>query len=273
MQERLILLVERPWFNHLVIVAILANAVTLGLETSRPLMAEHGTLLHAIDLGFMAFFTAELILKLAAYRMRFFRNGWNVFDFTIVALTLLPFLGNLSVLRALRILRVLRLISVIPQFRMVVAGFFHSLSGLVAVGGILIIILYVSAVLGSKLFGDAFPELFGTLPRALFTLFQVMTLEGWSGDIAKPVMERYPHSWIYFIGFILSTTFTMLNLLIGVVVNSMQESALARDRETRALIEAEMAQDELVMAKMDAFETALTELRKAIGQQSNSKPN
>lgn len=272
MQDRLIALVERPWFNHLVIIAILANAVTLGLETSRPLMAEYGDLLHAIDLGFIVFFTGELLLKLAAYRLRFFRSGWNVFDFTIVVITLLPFLGNVSVLRALRILRVLRLISIVPQFRVVVGGFFHSLSGLAAVGGILIVMLYVFAVLGSKLFGDVTPELFGTLPRSLFTLFQVMTLEGWS-EIAKQTMEHFPHSWIYFICFILLTTFTMLNLLIGVVVNSMQEMALARDRETRALIEAEMVQDALIIEKMSAMQKAFTELQAVMSQKSGEKTN
>jgi len=261
MQERLITLVEHPWFSRVVIGAILGNAVTLGLETNRPLMETHGVLLHTIDLGFMAFFVAELLLKLLAYGRRYFREGWNIFDFTIVTLTLLPFIGNLSVLRALRILRVLRLLSVVPQFRVVISGFFRSLSGLVAVGGILIIILYVSAVLASKLFGDRFPELFGTLPQALFTLFQLMTLEAWTSEIARPVMGAYPYAWIFFILFILVTTFTMLNLLIGVVVSSMQEGAAADQEATRALIRAELVQDANITDKLAAVEQALADLK------------
>lgn len=271
MSQRLQSIVEHRWFDYLVIGAILANAVTLGLETSRPIMATHGTLLHTIDLFFILFFVTELLMKLMVYRSRFFRDGWNVFDFIIVALTLLPFLGNLSILRALRILRVLRLISMVPQFRVVVAGFFHSLSGLLAVGGILMIVLYVSAVLASKLFGDAFPELFGSLPQTLFTLFQVMTLEGWSSEVAKPVMAEYPYAWIFFVGFILTATFTMLNLLIGVVVNSMQEIALAREEETREVIRTEIAeQDALIADKMAAVEKALGELRQAVEEKNKT---
>jgi len=233
-------------------------------------METHGTLLHAIDIGFMSFFVAELLLKLFAYGRRYFREGWNIFDFTIVLLTLLPFIGNLSVLRALRILRVLRLLSVVPQFRVVISGFYRSLSGLVAVGGILVVILYVASVLASKFFGDRFPELFGTLPHALFTLFQLMTLEAWTSEIARPVMATYPYAWIFFIMFILVTTFTILNLLIGVVVSSMQESAAAEQEVTRVLIRAELASDAVITEKVVAVEKALTELKKVIREKNEA---
>lgn len=268
MRAKLQKIIETKWFTHLVIVAILTNAVTLGLETSRSLMEQYGDLFQAIDLAFIIFFVIELVLKLSAYRWRFFRDGWNVFDFLIVVLTLLPFLGNLSVLRALRILRVLRLLSVVPRFRMVVQGFLDSLSGLVAVGSILVIILYISAVLASKLFGDTFPELFGTLSKAFLVMFQLMTLDGWTSEIVRPVMTIYPYAWIFFVPYIAVTTFVLFNLLIGIIVNSMQHIYAREEAETRRQIAQEESVERSLLVKIEALEDQLTEMKEILKTRS-----
>jgi voltage-gated sodium channel len=214
--------VESVWFQRVIIGAIILNAVTLGLETAPELVGDYMATLRFIDKVFLLLFTAEIILKLYVYRTTFFRNGWNNFDFIIVAVSWLPFIESLSVLRSLRILRVLRLISVVPQFRKVTQAFFDSLAGLATIGTILLLVFYVGAVMSTKLFGQDFPEWFGTVGASFYTLFQIMTLESWSMGIVRPVMEVHPYAWLFFVPFILVTTFATLNLLIGVIVNSMQ---------------------------------------------------
>lgn len=215
-------IVESPWFQRLIIGAILLNAITLGLETAPNLVGSWMSTLKVVDKLFLLLFTVEIFLKLIVYRLQFFRQGWNNFDFIIVAISWLPFIESLSVLRSLRVLRVLRLISVVPQFRKVTQAFFDSLAGLATIGTILLLVFYVGAVMSTKLFGQTFPEWFGTIGASFYTLFQIMTLESWSMGIVRPVMEVFPYAWLFFVPFILVTTFATLNLLIGVIVNSMQ---------------------------------------------------
>ncbi|MCB9810755.1 MAG: ion transporter [Candidatus Nomurabacteria bacterium] len=222
MQEKLTNIVEANWFQRLIIAVIILNAITLGLETAPDLIDNYLPLLDTLDLIFLTIFTLELATKLAAYRLNFFKSGWNNFDFIIIAVSYLPFIEGLSILRSLRILRVLRLLSVVPQFRKVTQAFFDSLSGLSVIGLILLLLFYIGAVMTTKLFGAAFPVWFGGIDKSLFSLFQIMTLESWSSGIARPVMELYPYAWLFFVPFILTTTFITLNLLIGVIVNSMQ---------------------------------------------------
>ena len=196
-------LVESNHFQRFIIAAVVLNAITLGLETAPKLVGDFMSWLLVIDTIFLALFVVELLLKLYAYRLAFFKNGWNNFDATIVLISLLPFLQGFSVLRSLRIVRVLRLLSVVPQFRKVTQAFFDSLAGLAAIGCILGLLFYVGAVMTTKLFGDRFPEWFGTLGDSLFSLFQIMTLESWSMGIVRPVMEVYPYAWVFFVPFII----------------------------------------------------------------------
>lgn len=154
--------------------------------------------------------------------MRFFRSAWNVFDFVVVGIALLPSTGALSVLRALRVLRVLRLVSAVPKMRFVVESLARSLPGLGSIGLLLVIFFYVFAVMATKLYGPEFPQWFGSLWGTMFSLFQIMTLEGWA-EIARDVMASRPGAWVFFLAFILLATFTVLNLFIAVIVNAMQE--------------------------------------------------
>lgn len=214
--------VESPRVQRLIIALILLNAITLGLETFPPVMARTGAALHVIDQTLLAVFVLELTLKLVAHGARFFRSAWNLFDFVVVGIALLPSTGALSVLRALRVLRVLRLVSAVPKMRFVVESLGRSLPGLGSIGFLLLLFFYVFAVMATKLFGASFPQWFGSLWTSMFSLFQIMTLEGWA-DIAREIMAAEPGAWIFFLGFILLATFTVLNLFIAVIVNAMQE--------------------------------------------------
>lgn len=237
--------------RNAIIAVILFNAIILGLETSAAAMAKAGPLIKTLDAICLAIFTAEIAAKLFAQGGRFFRNGWNLFDFVVVGISLIPTAGGLSVMRALRILRVLRVISVAPSLRRVVEGFVTALPGMGSVFLLMGIIFYIGAVIATKLFGSAYPEWFGNLPLSAYTLFQIMTLESWSMGIVRPVMEIFPYAWAFFVPFILVTTFAVVNLLVGLIVNSMQDAHHADD------VAATDAHRDEVMAKLTAIEKRL----------------
>ncbi|WP_145111699.1 ion transporter [Cereibacter sediminicola] len=221
--------VEAPAVRQGIIAVILLNAVLLGMETSPTLMAAAGSLILTLDRLCLAIFVLELALKIYAERLRFFRSGWNFFDFVIVGISLFPVGQGLSVLRAMRILRVLRVISVAPRLRRVVEGFITALPGMGSVFLLMAIIFYIASVMATKLFGTAFPEWFGDIGQSAYSLFQIMTLESWSMGIVRPVMELYPYAWAFFVPFIMVTTFAVVNLLVGLIVNSMQDAHSAED--------------------------------------------
>ncbi len=224
MRARVDRIVSARWFETFIIAVIVINAILLGLETVPGVMARYGGIIAALDRLAIAIFTVEIALKLFAWRLSFFRNGWNWFDLIIVAVALVPAGQQFSVLRALRILRALRLISVVPSMRKVIVGLFSAIPSIATVIVMLLLLFYISAVMATKLFGGAFPEWFGNLGLSLYTLFQIMTLESWSMGIVRPVMETFPYAWLFFVPFILLTSFIVLNLFIGVIVNAMAEA-------------------------------------------------
>jgi voltage-gated sodium channel len=241
---------DTPLVQHAVIVLIVLNAIVLGLETSSAVMATHGELLHRIDHAMLVVFVTELVLRLYAMGpARFFREPWNVFDFIVVAIALVPASGPFAVLRALRVLRVLRLISVVPSMRRVVEALIRSLPGMGSIAALLCILLYVFGVIATKLFGANHPEWFGSLGKSLFTLFQIMTMEGWA-DIARAVMVEQRFAWIFFLLFLLVGTFTVLNLFIAVIVNAMQDDAVNKG-ENEVLAELRAIRAELATLKRD----------------------
>lgn len=252
-RQKLDLWLDQRWVTNLVIGVIIFNAVLLGLETSKPAMMAAGTLIVTLDKACLAFFVVEIALKLVARGARFFKSGWNIFDVIIVGAALVPGSQTMSVLRALRILRVLRVISVAPSLRRVVEGFVTALPGMGSVFLLMAIIFYIGAVIATKLFASSFPQWFGTLPESGYTLFQIMTLESWSMGIVRPVMEVYPYAWAFFVPFIMVTTFAVVNLLVGLIVNSMQD---AHQEEAGAVTDA--YRDE-VLSRLIAIEEKLKE--------------
>ena len=224
LRERLKTLIEHRHFRSFILGVILFNAIVLGVETSQVVMTRVGPLVLALDALCLAIFVFELAAKIFVLRWQFFRDGWNNFDFVIVAIALVPAAQGLSVLRALRILRLFRVISVAPTLRRVVEGLINALPGMGSVFLLMGVVFYIGSVIATKLFGAAFPEWFGTLGASAYSLFQIMTLESWSMGIVRPVMESYPFAWVFFVPFILVTTFVVVNLVVGLVVNSMQDA-------------------------------------------------
>ena len=251
LRHRLADLLDRNATRNAITAVIVANAVLLGMETSPALMTRFGGLIVALDAVCLGIFVVELAAKLYVQRGAFFRSGWNVFDFIVVGIALTPSSGGLSVLRALRILRVLRVISNAPRLRRVVEGFLTALPGMASVFLLMALIFYIGAVIATKMFGQAFPQWFGDLARSAYTLFQIMTLESWSMGIVRPVMDFYPYAWAFFVPFIMVTTFAVVNLIVGLIVNSMQS---AHEEESVAATETYRDQ---VLARLEAIERRL----------------
>jgi voltage-gated sodium channel len=236
---RLLALVEGDRFQQVVVTAILLNAVVFGLETSPAAMQAVGPMLQLADRLLLALFVVELGLRVLAHRLRFFADPWSWFDTAVILIGLLPTTEGLTALRALRVLRLLRLVSLVPQLRSVVAGLLAAIPGMTAIIALLTLLFYISAVIATKLFATAAPQWFGSLGVSMFTLFQVMTLEGWA-EIANDVMRHQPWAWLFFVPFILLTTFAMLNLFVAVIVGAMERGrhdapSPAEDAATRRL--------------------------------------
>lgn len=215
-------LVDHPMTERLVIALIVVNAITLGLETSASVTAEWGGLLQVLDRLLLTVFVAELAARMVVRGPRFFADPWNVFDFVVVGIALLPATGSLSVLRSLRILRVLRLITAVPSLRAVVSALVGALPGMGSIMMLLMLIFYVGAVMATKLFGETHEDTFGSIGASMLSLFQVMTLDAWSDGLMRPMLEKHPHAWLFFIPFVLVSAFIVLNLFIGVVVSALE---------------------------------------------------
>lgn len=213
--------VNHPKVQHTIVFLIVLNAALLGLETSPTVTQAFGPELVMLDHAILAVFILEIVLLITARGLKFFTDPWCVFDLVVVGIAVIPATESFSVLRALRVLRVLRLINKIESMRVVVSGLLNSLPSLASVAGLTAIIFYVFSVMATNLFGHEFPELFGGMGDSAFTLFQVMTLEGWSEGVARPIMEKMPQAWIFFLVFIMISTFVVVNMFIAVIVDSL----------------------------------------------------
>ncbi len=264
----------RAWLEtgvvtNTILALIIFNAITLGIGTSDWAQNNFGGLLYVVDKAVLVIFVIELALKFYAYGLAFFRSAWNIFDLFVVGVGLLPQTQNLTALRGLRVIRAMRLLSAIPQMRAVVQALLDALPGMGAVIVMISIVFYVFGVMATIMYGDAFDEWFGTLGRSLYSLFQIMTLESWSMGIVRPVMEEFPNAWAFFVPFIVITAFSVLNLFIGLLVNTMQsaveEEAEQEFERLRELVRVETDQvDDHVKALHDdlrAMRAELAELR------------
>tara|TARA_B100000902_G_scaffold380061_1_gene415037 strand:+ start:50 stop:832 length:783 start_codon:yes stop_codon:yes gene_type:complete len=250
-------IIENKYFVTFITLVIIINAITLGLETSKNIKTDYGVYLSLIDKIALTIFTIELLAKIFVYKFKFFRDGWNIFDFIIVVVSLIPASGPFSVLRAFRIFRTLRLLSIVPSMKRIIQAIFISIPGILSVGTIIILIFYISSVLTTTFFGDKFYEWFGTVGNSMYTLFQIMTLESWSMGIVRPVMKEFPLAWLFFVPFILVTTFAVLNLFIGIIVDAMQQ--IANDENT----EDKLSEKEL-HNKIVNIEKQLKDITKAL---------
>ena len=254
--------VESSRVQRWIIALILINAAILGLQTAPEIVQKAGGWLHTIDQIILAVFVAEIAAKLIAHRWAFFKNPWNLFDFFVVGVALFPASGPFAVLR---VLRILRLVSLLPQLRFVVEALLKAIPGIGSIAVLMAILFYVFAVIATGLFGEKFPEWFGSLGASLYTLFQVMTLESWSMGIVRPVMEAHPFAWAFFIPFILLATFTILNLFIAIIVNTMQSMQEEKHKKEQAEIEAAIHhENEPLVETLRSLQTEIAALRKSL---------
>ena len=262
MRDRIGIFIESDKVQISITALIVINAIVLGLETSPSVVLSYGSLLSLLDTVILAVFIIEIAIKMAYRGLGFFKNGWNVFDFLVVSIALIPASGPFAVVRALRILRVLRLLSMVPQMRTVVQAFIMAIPGMLSIVALILLIFYVSAVLATNLFGQDFPVWFGHIGRSMYSLFQIMTLESWSMGIVRPIMELYPYAWVFFVPFILLTSFAVINLFIGVIVDSMQSQHRQVSNELKT-------ESSLIEEKLDTVEQEIGELRRLLQKNSD----
>ncbi len=248
-------------WERIIIAVILVNALVLGLETDAGIVAASGPWLMALDMAILAIFTVEIAARIYAFGPRFFRDPWSLFDLSIVVIALIPASGPFQVLRSLRILRALRLVSVMPSLRRVVGGLIAALPGMGSIMVLMLMLFYVAAVMATNLFGASHPDWFGSLSASFYTLFQMMTLDSWSSGIVRPIMEIYPLAWLFFIPFLLLSTYAVLNLFIGVIVSAMQEETEASASADRKAMQDESA---LVLNELRALRVEVTALREKL---------
>lgn len=234
-------------FVGFITVLILLNAVILGAVTYTEPGSELRTTLELVDGAITWIFVAEIALKMIAMRLDFFKSGWNWFDFIVVTISVLPGAGAFSALRAFRVLRILRLLRVVPMMKSITEALFKALPGMGAILAVLGLVTYVGAVMATMMYGRSEdPEviaLFGDLQSSAFTLFQVMTMDGWRNEVVQKVMDDgHPYAWIFFLTFIFLASFAILNLFIALIVEALQAE---QDRQIDALEdEAEEAHEE-----------------------------
>ena len=268
MLAKLKTIVDDPRTDRVIMTLIIINAITLGLQTSKTVMSAYGPLLELFDDIMVWIFVVEVGARIIAHRWAFFRDPWSVFDFIVVAIAVVPAAETFTVLRALRILRALRLITAVPALKAVVAGLLAALPGMGSIVLLIGLLYYVFAVIAVKQYGTEFPDLFGTLGKSFFTLFTVMTLEGWV-EVVKSMLPKFPYAWVFFVTFIVTTTFMVLNLFIGVVVNAMQKE---HEKEFQQELEAErdIVKEEAapILREVKELRAEVAELRKAMGSKS-----
>lgn len=256
-------------FQNAILAVIMFNALVIGLETYEGLVDRTGNLFNLLNEICLGIFTVEVVIRLVAYGGRpdrFFRRGWNIFDFTVVAVSYLPFVqASATLLRLARLLRVARLLEVMPGLRVVIIGISRSLKPIAGLAALTFFLLYVYGIIGWILYHEQDPKHWGSIGDALLTLFQVLTLEGWNEVLAQ-TMEINSWSWIYMVSFVLLATFVVLNIVIAVVVNSMDEARAEEERRLRLLKVAEDDHDpsvqlENVRTALDELETKLEHIR------------
>ena len=239
-REKIFSLVESGRFKNFIFCVIMFNGLTMGLETYPWIMSRYGEFLLGLDKVIVMIFVVEIVLRIYAHRISFFKDGWSLFDLFIVLVSVVPASEAVSVLRIFRVFRLFRIITVVPQMRKIVTALFSVVPGMISIVALMSVIFYISAVLASWLFGTDFPQWFGDLGKSLYTLFQVMTLESWSMGIVRPVMEVHPYAWLFFIPFIFIATFIIINLIVAVVVDVMNDLGESKESEVELVSKKEL---------------------------------
>ena len=268
-------IVESDAFTYFIALVILANAAVLGLETYDGIERDAGEALELLNDVFLGVFVVELLLRFASCGRRpqgFFRSGWNVFDLLVVGAAFVPGISqNSTLLRLARLARVVRVIRLLPDVRVLLVAMARSIPPMLSLAVLAALVLYVYAMVGWMLFGDEDPDSWGNVGQAVLTMFVLLTLENFPDKLERG-MDIEPASWIFFVSFALLAAFILLNVLIGVVLNSMEEArSIELDREREALRELraepggeEPLRDTALERRVVALKVALEELEREL---------
>lgn len=241
-RQRVLRLVEDKRFQWAIIALIIVNAIVLGLETSPRITSDWGHILGPINTVTICVFVVEIVLRIYAHRGAFFKDGWSLFDFFVVVIALIPASGGSEVLRVLRVLRILRLLSTVKSMRRVVSALIATLPGMSSIGALLLMMLYIASVMATQLFGEVAPEAFGSLPQSTITMFQIMTGDNWT-VVVPTVTDSMPWAWLFFIGYILLTTYIVLNLFIAVAVEALDRQRHDDDDAVEEVLDEALAEE------------------------------
>jgi len=251
-------IVQSNLFQNFIIAIIILNGITMGMETSKDIMNSIGGFIHIFDKVVISIFTIEIIMRIYVHRVSFFKDGWSLFDFFIVAISLVPSSAGFEILRILRVLRLFRLVTVVPQMRKIVLALVSVIPGMASIAGLLTLLFYIFAIMATQLYAESFPQWFGSLSESFYTLFQIMTLESWSMGIVRPIMEVHPYAWVFFVPFIFIVTFIMINLIIAIVVDAMNE---IKDSESETLVGEIHTSEDNTKVELSQLRTEIQELK------------
>ena len=265
---------DSPRFQNFIFAVIVANAITLGLGTY-DFGSDAQSLLTALDDAFLGIFVVELAIRIAAYGRRpqdFFKEGWNVFDFVVIGLAFAPGLReNVTLLRLARLLRVVRLVSVMPDLRILVRAMVRSLPPITSLVLLTVLLMYVYGMVGWILFHDEDPEHWGNIGDALLSLFQILTLEDWPAYLERG-QEIIPASWIFFVSYVLLASFLVINILIAIIINSVEEVHAAEREEERKELADEAAAGGTVAHRLHEIREALDRLEAQLAEGGGDLP-
>ena len=259
-------LVESKSFQNFIIVLIILNGISMGLETSKSVMADYGNIIQIFDIFVISVFTIEVALRILVHKLSFFKDPWSLFDFFVVVISLIPSSGSFSVLRVLRVLRLFRLITVVPQMRKIVSALISVIPGMLSIIGLMSLIFYVFAIMATSLYSETFPQWFGSLGESFYTLFQIMTLESWSMGVVRPVMEQHPFAWTFFVPFIFIATFIMINLVVAIIVDAM---SIIKEEEIEKIEEVKDSGEELKI-EIKSLQKEIQDLKQLIIKDNSS---
>ncbi len=223
MQNMIKYFVSHKNFQNFIMLLIILNGITMGLETSKEYAHSYGKFFELFNILVISIFTLEIALRIYVHKAAFFKDPWSIFDFVIVTMSLVPSSAGFEIFRILRVLRLFRLMTVVPQMRKIISALLSVIPGIASIAALLSLFFYIFAIMATELYGENFPQWFGTLGESFYTLFQIMTLESWSMGIVRPIMEAHPLAWVFFVPFIFFSTFIIVNLIIAIVVDAMNE--------------------------------------------------
>ena len=250
--------IESDLFTKFIIYLIVLNGVTMGLETSKTFMVSFESYTSFFNQFVITIFTIEIALRIYVNRISFFKDPWSLFDFFVVAISLVPTSSGFEILRVLRVLRLFRIVTAVPQMKKIVSALVSVIPGMLSVIALMTLFFYIAAIMSTQLFSQNFPQWFGTLGESFYTLFQIMTLESWSMGIVRPIMEVHPYAWMFFVPFIFVVTFVMINLVVAIIVDAM---AILNKKEEQEFLDEVHSNEIQVNDEIKRLRTEIGELK------------